>query len=68
LLFKFLTSELGLDGKGVAESLWRDWQRGGRANKPEFLRPWIGDAGSCLIPRSRVSTLKRQSRHIAASG
>jgi hypothetical protein len=66
-LFKFLTQELHLDEKLVAETLWRDWQRGGRGDKPEFLRPWTTDAEPRPIQRRPVSTLKRQSRHAAAS-
>ena len=67
LLFKFLTEELHLDEKRVAETLWRDWRRGGRADKPEFLRPWTTEADSPPTHRRPVSTLKRQSRHAAAS-
>ena len=63
LLFKFLTGELGMDGKAVAETLWRDWQRGGRSEQPEFLRPWLGDAGLLRSPRHRASGLNRQARH-----
>jgi len=68
LLFKFLTGDVGLDKRAVAETLWRDWQRGGgRNDRPEFLRPWIAEATSSLASRRRISTLKRQSRHAAAS-
>ena len=67
LLFKFLTEELHLDEKLVAETLWRDWQRGGRAEKPEFLRPWTADSDPRPIQRRPVSTMKRQSRHTVRS-
>ncbi|MEJ0089320.1 MAG: hypothetical protein WDM80_06190 [Limisphaerales bacterium] len=33
LLFEFLTVELSLDKKLVAETLWRDYKRGGRHDK-----------------------------------
>jgi len=40
-LFNFLTTELGLDAKNIAEVMWRDYQRGGRRDKPDFLRPLL---------------------------
>jgi radical SAM superfamily enzyme YgiQ (UPF0313 family) len=64
LLFKFLTEELPFDQKRVAESLYRDYQRGGRAGEPEFLRPWIHKRGARPLSR-RAAALKRQSRHSA---
>ena len=41
LLFEFLTMELRLDSKAVAEILWRDYQRGGRRDKPAFLKAFL---------------------------
>jgi hypothetical protein len=41
LLFEFLTGELKLDAKPVAETLWRDYQRGGRHDKPGFLKDFL---------------------------
>ncbi|MDB6030532.1 MAG: Radical domain protein, partial [Verrucomicrobiales bacterium] len=41
LLFQFLTAEQKQDAPSVAECLWRDYQRGGRREKPEFMRPYI---------------------------
>ncbi|HUB87810.1 MAG TPA: DUF4080 domain-containing protein, partial [Verrucomicrobiae bacterium] len=38
LLFEFLTGELKLNPRPVAETLWRDYQRGGRHDKPAFLK------------------------------
>jgi len=38
LLFEFLTAELRLDPKLVAETMWRDYQRGGRFDKPGFMK------------------------------
>jgi radical SAM superfamily enzyme YgiQ (UPF0313 family) len=67
LMFKFLTGELGLDVKDVAETLWRDWQRGGRADKPEFLRPWLADSTLLRSPLPRAAGLKRQVRHRPAT-
>jgi hypothetical protein len=67
LLFKFLTEELHLDARLVAETLWRDWQRGGRADPPEFLRAWLAGAETQPGSRRKTSLLKRQSRHGAVS-
>ena len=64
LLFQFLTAELQIDSKSVAETLWRDWQRGGRNDPPEFLRPWLPE-NYAARQRNRSAGLKRQSRHLA---
>ena len=63
LLFKYLSAEQGIDPKIIAETLWSDWQRGGRNDKPEFLRAWISDAEPRSTSRRHASTLKRQARH-----
>jgi radical SAM superfamily enzyme YgiQ (UPF0313 family) len=64
LLFTFLTQHCGHEPRPVAEALWRDYQRGGRTNKPEFLRALVGENTQTRIPRRRASGLKRQSRHL----
>jgi hypothetical protein len=66
LLFLFLTGEVQLPPRTVAETLWRDYQRGGRHDQPEFLRPHLAH----LAPLERASrpkpaSLKRQARHLA---
>ena len=62
-LFEFLTRELRLDARLVAEALWRDYQRGGRNDKPSFLRDFLPSAttASGRTPRQRT---KRQARHL----
>ena len=35
-LFRYLVDEHGLEAASVANSLWRDYQRGGRSDRPEF--------------------------------
>ena len=65
LLFEYLTVELALPPRIVAEALWRDYQRGGRSDKPAFLREFLSEAGARL-PRRPVAPLKRQARHLAA--
>jgi hypothetical protein len=49
LLFCFLTEQAGHDPNGVARVLWRDYQRGGRTDRPVFLRKYIGSVGSSGI-------------------
>lgn len=65
LLFEFLTSELRLDAQLVAENLWRDYKRGGRHDKPGFMKDFLPDEESLLPPRKpRTALLKRQARHL----
>jgi radical SAM superfamily enzyme YgiQ (UPF0313 family) len=64
LLFEFLTAELHLDLKPVAETLWRDYRRGGRHDKPGFLKPFLSEEK--IVPRQKTKTTlpKRQARHL----
>lgn len=64
LLFNFLTQERNIDGKLAAETLWRDYQRGGRYDKPSFLCPLL-EGVEPLAPQNRMAGLKRQARHQA---
>jgi radical SAM superfamily enzyme YgiQ (UPF0313 family) len=61
--FEFLTTELKRDSQGVAEALWRDYQRGGRRDKPGFLREFLADA-SPMPARPCDSPARRQARHL----
>jgi radical SAM superfamily enzyme YgiQ (UPF0313 family) len=65
LLFTYLTAERALDPASTAAAIYRDYQRGGRSDKPALLRPWL-PAGLDL-PRSARNTdiPKRQARHLA---
>jgi radical SAM superfamily enzyme YgiQ (UPF0313 family) len=64
LLFEFLTGELRLDPKLVAETLWRDYRRGGRHDKPGFLKAFLSEEE--VVPRRKTKTTlpKRQARHL----
>lgn len=64
-LFSFLTRELGLEPDQVAPSLWRDYQRGGRSNRPAFLRPYVAPGEAAARTRGRGGALQRQARHLA---
>jgi hypothetical protein len=65
LLFEFLTSELQLDKKLVAETLWRDYKRGGRHDKPGFMKDFLVTEEP-LLPTSKIKSAlpKRQARHM----
>jgi radical SAM superfamily enzyme YgiQ (UPF0313 family) len=65
LLFEFLTGELKLDAKPVAEVMWRDYQRGGRHDKPGFLKDFLS-AEDKVVPLHKAKTRlpKRQARHL----
>jgi radical SAM superfamily enzyme YgiQ (UPF0313 family) len=62
-LFEYLTHQTGLPATEVAQSLWRDWQRAGRREKPEFLAAYLADAKSATI-RAVATAPKRQARHL----
>jgi len=64
LLFDFLARELQLDPKPVAETLWRDYRRGGRHDKPGFLKEFL--SGETIVPlrKTRTTLPKRQARHL----
>ena len=64
-LFEFLTGELRLDHKLVAETLWRDYQRGGRHDKPGFMKDFLPtEVPQSPRPRSKAGLPKRQARHL----
>ena len=64
LLFEFLTLERKLDPTVVAQSLWIDYQRGGRKDQPAFLKQFLPERGRGVAPRQSERNLpKRQARH-----
>ena len=65
LLFAFLTTELELPAQIVAETLWRDYQKPGRRDKPAFLAKALPSGGSrrIMLPSSKLLP-KRQARHV----
>jgi radical SAM superfamily enzyme YgiQ (UPF0313 family) len=65
LLFEFLTGELQLNARQVAETLWRDYRRGGRHDKPGFLKDFLSTEEKVVPLRKTKPTLpKRQARHL----
>jgi radical SAM superfamily enzyme YgiQ (UPF0313 family) len=65
LLFEYLIGERHLDAKLVAETLWRDYKRGGRHDKPGFMKDFL-IAEDPLLPSPQIKTTlpKRQARHL----
>ena len=65
LLYEFLTTELRQVPKAVAKVMWRDYQRGGRRERPAFLQDWV-NLPPRAAPRPEVPAIpKRQARHTA---
>lgn len=64
-LFTYLTSVLNIDPREAALTIFGDYQRGGRSDKPLLLRPYLEDVPVAL-PGGKRSALKRQSRHAGA--
>jgi hypothetical protein len=65
LLFDFLILELKLDPQPTAAVMWRDYQRGGRRDKPGFLKHFLPAIETSPLPFPERSALpKRQARHV----
>ena len=64
LLFEFLMHELHLDPKPVAETLWRDYRRGGRHDKPGFLKSFLSEEKAVPLRKDKTAMPKRQARHL----
>jgi radical SAM superfamily enzyme YgiQ (UPF0313 family) len=65
LLFEFLTVERGLDPRHTAQAMWRDYQRGGRHDKPAFLKDFLSaDMPPASPRRTHPGVPKRQARHL----
>ncbi len=65
LLFGYLTDELGLAPPSTAQLLWRDYQRGGRREKPSFLREYLPGTSAPRKGPAQPGLPKRQARHLA---
>ncbi len=63
LLFRYLIEQPDQDREKVAHALWRDYGRGGRKDKPAFLRDYLATVPEEPVAGSR-SALKRQARHV----
>jgi hypothetical protein len=68
-LFRHLLSEARGDAREVAAAMWRDYQRGGRSDCPEFLREHVPEDERRAARRSVLTGNfpPRQSRHLTSS-
>jgi hypothetical protein len=66
-LFEFLITGRKFDARLVAGTLWRDYQRGGRHDKPLFLRKFLTESDTAA-PRSPSDLPRRQARHLEPKG
>ena len=64
-LFEFLTAEHGIEAGMVAEKLWCDYQRGGRIDKPAFLKLYLPQENIVPLCKTKPALPKRQARHLA---
>jgi hypothetical protein len=62
MLFGYLGKRV--DPATVARGLWRDYQRGGRSDLPECLRPYVEPADTRVVEKRR-DLPRRQQRHIS---
>lgn len=68
LLFRYVVDETRCDELQAAGALWNDYRRGGRSDRPEFLRPYLAQLGDSPAGFAPVpSSLPRQSRHAASA-
>jgi hypothetical protein len=66
LLFEFLGGELRLDAAETAGALWNDYRRGGRRDKPSFLKDLLPAEEPRVQDHPEKSGLpRRQARHLA---
>jgi radical SAM superfamily enzyme YgiQ (UPF0313 family) len=65
LMFEFLTEHYSVDRTTAAQALWRDYQRGGRNDKPAFLAEHLAESEP-QTSHKRMGP-KRQARHTAAN-
>jgi len=64
LMFEYLTNELHHEPRKVAEALWSDYKRGGRHDKPGFMKDYLGDDTTNSDGRAKTALPKRQARHL----
>jgi hypothetical protein len=64
LLFEFLIKEVELQPQPIALSLWRDYQRGGRRDKPQCIYAYLANEDTLLKQRPRADLPRRQARHV----
>ena len=63
-VFEYLCEQRGLGREHVAAAMWRDYQRGGRRDKPEFLKAYLSREDDGRQASPRVTSMRRQARHL----
>lgn len=63
LVFRYLTEQQNTTPTLVAAALWQDYQRGGRNDRPDFLRPYLPDAPAISPSPLSPTSPRRQARH-----
>ncbi len=65
LLLEYLTTQRGVAAELASAALWRDYQRGGRSDRPHCLRPYIGEvrARETRATPKPDAAPQRQARH-----
>jgi hypothetical protein len=48
----------------VAEALWSDYKRGGRHDKPGFMKEYLTEDAPKAASRGKTALPKRQARHL----
>ena len=67
MLFEYLTIEQNMDHQVVAQSMWADYQAGGRPDCPEFLKPFVPPAERTARQSAfHRAALRRQARHLSS--
>jgi radical SAM superfamily enzyme YgiQ (UPF0313 family) len=64
LMFEYLTVEVRQEPRKVAETLWADYKRGGRHDKPGFMKDYLGDEDAKSESKGKSNLPKRQARHL----
>lgn len=63
LVFNYLIEQAGCDPLVAAQALWNDYRRGGRSDRPPFLREHLSRIEEPAAARSSSRGLPRQARH-----
>ena len=66
LLFDHLRTAANVDPQQAADAIWRDYQRGGRSDRPPFLADWVAPADT-RAQRNKSVGPARQRRHATAT-
>jgi radical SAM superfamily enzyme YgiQ (UPF0313 family) len=64
LMFEYLTVETAQDPKLVAEIMWSDYRRGGRHDKPGFMKDYLPFESAKPGSKNKAALPKRQARHL----